>query len=76
MHFLVVSSKVFQCGCMYACFFPIHTIECAKKYFSHASECILVHSELMDFAELTEEITVLVLKYIYCIMKTNKGKIK
>lgn len=53
---------------MYVCFLPIHTTECAKKYFSHASECILVHNELVGFAELNEEITVLVLKYIYCII--------
>lgn len=62
---------------MYVYFLPIHTIECAKKYFSHASECILVHSELVGFAEVNEEISFSVkIHLLYNYMKANKGKIK
>lgn len=47
-------------------FFPIHTIEHTKKYFSNASECVLVQNEFMVFADLNEEIAVVV-AYIFIV---------
>lgn len=64
---------------MYVCIlFSIHTTECAKKYFSNASEYILVQNELVVFADLNEEIAVVVLKiYVLCNhKKASKGKKK
>lgn len=64
---------------MYVCIlFFIHTIERAKKYFSNASEYILVQNELVGFADLNKEIAVTVLKiYVLCNqMKASKGKRK
>lgn len=62
---------------MYAYILSIHTIECGKKYFSNASEYILVRYELVGFADLNEEIAVIGLKIyiLYNHMKASKGKV-